>query len=214
MEEARRASRRADVGEQQVAEAVAQVQQSHAELYRRSELLRQKIRTLYLIDKVLTLDNLATDPRKLVDGLLNLVGDDMQSQRCSLMLRAPEAGFLYLAAARGLAPHIIEGSRIRIGEGVAGRVAASREPILVQDVAEAQTHPLLRDQYFTTGSFISFPLIYHDDLVGVVNLTNRAQRGVFIEEDVERVRLLGLVIALVVSHARLAERLTGAIYVG
>jgi GAF domain-containing protein len=64
----------------------------------------------------------------------------------------------------------------------------------------------LRDQYFTTGSFISFPLIYHDTLVGVVNLTNRAQRGVFIEEDVERVRLLGLVISLVVSHARFVER--------
>jgi GAF domain-containing protein len=93
-------------------------------------------------------------------------------------------------------------------------VAASREPMLVQDVAEAQTHPLLRDQYFTTGSFISFPLVYHNDLVGVVNLTNRVQRGVFVEEDVERVRLLGLVISLIVSHARLADRLTGAIYVG
>jgi hypothetical protein len=213
-EEARRASVRADAAEQQAADAAAQVKQSHAELYRRSETLRQKIRTLYLIDKVLTLDNGATDARKLVDGLLNLVGDDMQAQRCSLMLMAPEPGYLYLAAARGLAPHIVEGSRIAIGEGVSGRVAASREPMLVQDVAEAQTHPLLRDQYFTTGSFISFPLIYHNDLVGVVNLTNRVQRGVFVEEDVERVRLLGLVISLVVSHARLADRLTGAIYVG
>ena len=45
------------------------------------------------------------------------------------------------------------------------------------------------------------------NLFGVVNLTNRAQRGVFLEEDVERVRLLGLVISLVVSHARLADRL-------
>jgi hypothetical protein len=213
-EDARRASVRADGAEQQAAEAAAQVKQSHGELYRRSETLRQKIRTLYLIDKVLTLDNGATDPRKLVDGLLNLVGDDMQAQRCSLMLMAPEPGYLYLAAARGLAPHIVEGSRIAIGEGVSGRVAASREPMLVQDVAEAQTHPLLRDQYFTTGSFISFPLVYHNDLVGVVNLTNRAERGVFVEEDVERVRLLGLVISLVVSHARLADRLTGAIYVG
>jgi signal transduction protein with GAF and PtsI domain len=177
-------------------------------------MLRQKIRTLYLIDKVLTLDNGANDPRTLVDGLLNLVGDDMQAQRCSLMLLAPEPGYLYLAAARGLAPHIVEGSRIAIGEGVSGRVAASREPMLVQDVADAQTHPLLRDQYFTTGSFISFPLVYHNDLVGVVNLTNRVQRGVFVEEDVERVRLLGLVISLIVSHARLADRLTGAIYVG
>ncbi|WP_289444500.1 GAF domain-containing protein, partial [Klebsiella pneumoniae] len=87
------------------------------------------------------------------------------------------------------------------------RVAASRQPLLVRDVAEAKQHPLLRDQYFTTGSFISFPLVYHDELVGVVNLTNRAMHGVFVEEDVERVRLLGLVIALVATRARLPERL-------
>jgi len=205
-EEARQAAKRAEEVEQQVAGATQKFDQMQVELHRRSELLRQKTRTLYLIDKVLTLDNRATDPRKLIDGLLALVGDDMAAQRCSLMLLAPEPGYLYLAAARGLAPHIVEGSRIAIGEGVAGRVAASREPILVQDVEAAQAHPLLRDQYFTTGSFISFPLIYHDSLVGVVNLTNRAQRGVFIEEDVERVRLLGLVISLVVSHTRLFER--------
>jgi len=205
-EEARRAAKRAEDLEQQVAAGSPKLEQMQVELHRRSELLRQKTRTLYLIDKVLTLDNVATDPRKLIDGLLALVGDDMAAQRCSLMLVAPEPGYLYLAAARGLAPHIVEGSRIAIGEGVAGRVAASREPILVQDVEAAQAHPLLRDQYFTTGSFISFPLIYHDTLVGVVNLTNRAQRGVFIEEDVERVRLLGLVISLVVSQARFVER--------
>ena len=206
-EEARRAMHRAEAVEQQVTAAVGQLQQSHVELHRRSEMLRQKTRTLYLIDKVLTLDNRATSPRQLVDGLLALVGDDMQAQRCSLMLRAPEPGYLYLAAARGLAPNIVQGSRIAIGEGVSGRVAASRQPLLVQDVAEAQSHPLLQDQYFTTGSFISFPLVYHNELVGVVNLTNRAQRGVFLDEDVERVRLLGLVISLVVSHARLADRL-------
>ncbi len=34
----------------------------------------------------------AHEPRQLVDGLLALVGDDMQAQRCSLMLRAPEPG--------------------------------------------------------------------------------------------------------------------------
>jgi signal transduction protein with GAF and PtsI domain len=123
------------------------------------------------------------------------------------MLRAPEPGYLYLAASRGLAPHIVEGSRIVIGEGVAGRVAAAREPLLVQDVSEAREHPLLQDQFFTTGSFISFPLVYRGELVGVVNLTNRAQRGVFVEEDVERVRVLALVTALIAWNASLAERL-------
>jgi hypothetical protein len=44
----------------------------------------------------------------------------------------------------------------------------------------------------------------------VVNLANRAMQGVFGEEDVDRVRLLGLVIALVASNARLPERLVAA----
>ena len=118
---------------------------------------------------------------------------------------------LYIAAAKGIAPNIQEGARVRVGEGVAGKVAATRESILVQDVAEARHHPLLRDEYFTSGSFISFPLVYDDHLIGVVNLTNRAMQGVFVEEDVERVRLLSRVISLVASRARLPERLVEAL---
>ncbi len=206
-EELRRAGRKAELAEGQLASAVGQLEQAHIELHRRSEALRQRTRTLYLVDRALTLDADTTDARTLVDALLTLVGDDMQAQRCSLMLRAPEVDHLYLAAARGVAPNIVEGMRIRIGEGVAGRVAAAREPLLVQDVREATQHPLLRDQYFTTGSFISFPLVYHEELVGVLNLTNRTQSGVYTEEDVERVRLLGLVISLIASRNNLASAL-------
>ena len=213
-EEARRAARKAELADQQLTAAVGQLEQAHVELHRRSEALRQRTRTLYLLDRVLTLDAGTRNPQTLVQGLLALVGDDMQTQRCSLMLRAPEPDELYLAGARGIGPNIAVGMRIRIGEGVAGRVAAARQPLLVQDVKEASQHPLLRDQYFTSGSFISFPLVYHDELVGVLNLTNRAQRGVYTEEDVERVRLLGLVISLVASQNRLPERLIGEIAVG
>ena len=213
-ENARRAVARALAVEGQVTAATAQLEQAHVELHRRSEALRQKTRTLYLIDRVLSLDARASDARQLTGGLLALVGDDMQAQRCSLMLRAPEPGFLYLAAARGIAPNVAAGYRVAVGEGVSGRVAETRQPLLVQDVSQAKAHPLLADQYFTTGSFISFPLVYHNELVGVVNLTNRAQRGVFVEEDVERVRLLALVISLVATRARLAERLIDTIGVG
>lgn len=206
-EEARRALRRANAVEGQVTAAVGQLEQAHIELHRRSEMLRQKTRTLYLIDRVLTLDAATADPRQLADGLLALVGDDMQAQRCSLILRIHDSDQMYIAASKGLAPEISEGQRLRIGVGVAGKVAASREPLLVTDVADTRGHPLLGDEYFTTGSFISFPLAYHDELVGVLNLTNRAKRGVYVDDDVERVRLLALVISLVTVHAGLPERL-------
>ena len=210
-EQARKAKRHSDEIEGHVTAAVSQLEQAHVELHRRSESLRQRTRTLYLIERVLKLDATVADPRQLVDGLLALVGDDMQAQRCSLMLVAPEPGYIFLAASRGLAPFIAEGSRIKIGQGVAGRVAQAREPLLVQDVRHATTHPLLLDQHFTTGSFISFPLVYQGDLVGVVNLTNRAQYGVFVDEDLERVQVLALVIALVATNASLATRLVGSI---
>jgi hypothetical protein len=210
-EQARKAKRHSDEIEGHVTAAVSQLEQAHVELHRRSESLRQRTRTLYLIERVLKLDATVADPRQLVDGLLALVGDDMQAQRCSLMLVAPEPGYMFLAASRGLAPFIAEGSRIRIGQGVAGRVAQAREPLLVQDVRQATTHPLLLDQHFTTGSFISFPLLYQGDLVGVVNLTNRAQYGVFVDDDLERVQVLALVIALVATNASLATRLVESI---
>jgi putative methionine-R-sulfoxide reductase with GAF domain len=206
-EEARRATRRSDAVEATIGSAVEQLEKAHVELHRRSEQLRQKTRTLYLIERVLALDAATNSPRELAEGLLSLVGDDMNAERCSLLLRAPGEEALYLAAARGIAPNVAEGKRVSIGSGISGRVAATREPLLVQDIAETREHPLLGDAYYTTGSFLSFPLVYHDQLIGVVNLTNRRLAGVFVDEDVERVRLLGLVIALTASNAHLPERL-------
>lgn len=211
-EETRRSVRKVSGLETQLGGAIGHLEQAHIELHRRSSELRQVGRTIGLLDGVVTLATTTRDARALVDGLLSLVGEDMQAQRVSLMLRAPEPDHLYLAAAKGIAPHVIEGQRIRVGHGVAGKVAAARTPLLVEDVDDALSHPLLRDEYFTTGSFISFPLEHHDEVIGVVNLTNRARKGVFTEADVERVRLLAGVIALVVSEARLAERLLDRIH--
>jgi hypothetical protein len=213
-ENTRRATHQKNSLEQQLMSAVGQLEQSHIELHRRHEALRQKTRTLYLLERALALDNVTGDAGPLVDGLLSMVGDDMQAQRCSLMLRAPEPDTLYLAAARGLLPTVKLGQRTKYGKGVAGIVATTREPLLVQDVTDGAMHPLLRDEYLTTGSFISFPLVYQGELLGVVNLTNRAKRGVFIEEDVERVKLLGLVISLIVTRAQLVDRLLQATNVG
>ena len=214
-EDTRRATRKLVVLEQQLTASVGALEQAHIELHRRSEALRQRTRTLYLLDRVLTLAAAREEPRRLADGLLALVGDDMQAHRCSLFLRVPgDPTTLYLAAGRGLAPHVKEGSHITVGQGVAGKVAESREPLLVMDAGEdAIPHPLLGDEYLTTGSFISFPLVLHDELLGVVNLTNRAQHGMFVEEDVERVRLLGMVISLIAREAELPERLHGSISV-
>lgn len=206
-EEARRFQRKTESLQKQLEAALGQSEQAHIELHRRNEELRDRERTVHLIDRVLSMDASNPDPRQLADELLALVGEDMQAQRVSLMMRAPEPGMLYLAAARGVARDVRDGYRVAIGSGVAGKVAASRQVILVTDATQASRHPLLKDEYFTSGSFIAFPLVYRDELVGVVNIANRNQQGVFTEADIDRVRLLSLIIALVATQAGLAERL-------
>lgn len=206
-EEARRFRRRADDLQKQLEAALGQTEQAHIELHRIGEELRDRERTVYLIDRVLSVDAGDPDPRRLAHELLTLVGDDMRAQRVSLMLRAPEPNQLYLAAARGVARDVHEGHRVLIGQGVAGKVAGARQALLVTDATQATQHPLLRDEYFTSGSFICFPLVYRDELVGVVNVANRNQQGIFTESDLDRVRLLGLVIAIVATQARLPARL-------
>ena len=63
-----------------------------------------------------------------------------------------------------------------------------------------------RDQCFAAGSVIIAPLVYRGELVGVLDLTSRVQRGVFTEDDVERVRLPGLVNSRTVSLNGRSER--------
>ena len=47
------------------------------------------------------------------------------------------------------------------------------------------------------GSFISFRLVHRAESMGVLNLTNRAQRGTHVDEEVECVCLPGLVLSLI-----------------
>ena len=116
-----------------------------------------------------------------------------------------------LLDARGIATAHLAGSSL--GAWIALELARQGRARSVTSLCAAGfwSQPLLGDDYLTSGSFISFPLVFHDQLVGVVNLTNRAQRGLFVEEDVERVRMLGLVISLIASEAQLPERLLGTI---
>ena len=158
-----KAERRAsDESRRSVTAAVEQLEKAHVELHRRSESLRQKTRTLYLIDRVLTLDATTDDPRELVTACSRWSATTCSAQRCSLLLHAPEEHALYpRRGARHRAEHRRRVTASSSAKASRARWPRTREPLLVQDVAEATSHPLLRDEYFTTGSFISFPLVYH-----------------------------------------------------
>src|SRR4030065_437657 len=81
------------------------------------------------------------------------------AEKGSLML-ASERDELYMLAAKGIDMQFIRTYRVKIGEGIAGTVAQSRAPVLVEDIEKDGrfTDKKKRDRYKTT-SFISCPIV-------------------------------------------------------
>jgi PAS domain S-box-containing protein len=94
------------------------------------------------------------------------------------------------------------GLRVPFGQGVAGSIAASRAPFVVEDISAAEViNPVLRRN---ARSLIGAPLIVEGRLIGVIHAdTTRPRR--FTEDDVRLLQLAADRVALAIEHARLYE---------
>jgi two-component system sensor histidine kinase KdpD len=109
---------------------------------------------------------------------------------------------LVVACARGNAH--AEDSRVRLGEGISGHVAATREALLVHGKASPADFPGLMPHAKPVASAISAPLIHRESLLGVLNV-NAAGDRVFSEFDLRAVSLFAEQAAASIANARLYE---------
>ena len=93
------------------------------------------------------------------------------------------------------------GARTRIGSGIAGRVAATREPVLLNGPAKPSDFPGHTPRRRRIASAMSVPLLHRDALIGVLNVTASGGRT-FGENDLELLSLFAEHAASGVAHAR------------
>ncbi len=79
----------------------------------------------------------------------------------------------------------IRGQKIRIGEGVSGRVADIRAPVLVKDIDNDNRFSRNGFTHYKTKSFISIPLFISERLIGLINLADKTSSDYFSEEDLK-----------------------------
>lgn len=97
----------------------------------------------------------------------------MQSERVSLMVR--KKNFLEISASHGLPEHALQRkSLIRLGTGIAGKVAQTGEPIFTGDLTrnEDLKESSIGGPGFKSNAFICLPLKYEDQVLGVINVSN------------------------------------------
>ncbi|HEX5724738.1 MAG TPA: GAF domain-containing protein [Longimicrobiaceae bacterium] len=195
--------------ERAAASATEMLMEAHVELDRRSTRHQRQTRVLFLLRKLLEKSALGMPPDELAGEIVRTVSEAFGGGRCSLLLidAGAEDGALRLAAAVGLPPEVLSaGVRIPLGSGVSGQVASSRTAVVVRDPEEGESHPLVRDPWYTGPAFASLPLSCRGQLLGVLNLAN-FRTGTVDDFEVEQLRLVALCVGLLVDHAGLNQRL-------
>ncbi|MEZ4600259.1 MAG: GAF domain-containing protein [Syntrophotaleaceae bacterium] len=147
---------------------------------------------------IIRADDLPTISGHILDLAIGYTG----AEKGTLML-LDNRGELYIHSCRGFQAAFGRSYRVRIGEGIAGRVARDQEPVLVIDIEHDERFKGTGRDRYKTRSFISCPIIGQDELLGVLNINDKKGGGPFSEEEFSLVRVLASQAALALKNAYL-----------
>jgi signal transduction histidine kinase len=139
----------------------------------------------------------------LLPTLLLRTREILEVDTCAVLLLDEETDELVARAAVGIEEEVERGVRIPVGGGFAGRVAADRQPVILDDVDHADVlNPILREKGIK--SMLGVPLLAGGRLLGVLHVGVLAHR-VFTASDVELLQFAGDRAAIAIEHARAFE---------
>src|SRR6476646_7787907 len=150
---------------------------------------------------------LATTARtwdELLETIVDETRDALHGDVSSLYLLDRDGIHLTLAATNGLDRYQIGRARVPFGEGVTGRVAASRQPMRIADVRHDPRFLWVRgiDQRRFIASMLSVPLSWHEAVVGVLNIQTEDHRE-FTGPDVAQLTAIADLLEGIVEKGRL-----------
>ncbi len=130
--------------------------------------------------------------------IVRLIASNMIAEVCSCyLMRAGE--MLELFATEGLKQEAIHNTRLRVGEGLIGDIAAHSRPL---NLSDAQSHPQFAYRPETGEevyhSLLGAPILRGGRVIGVLAVQNRTRRQ-YTEEEVEALQTVAMVVAELVS---------------
>lgn len=141
-------------------------------------------------------DTLAEDSagQARLDRITHLIADSMHTEVCSIYLFR-DAETLELCATEGLNPEAVHQTRMRIGEGLVGRVARGGRPVNTANAPQARGFrfmPETGEEIFS--SFLGVPVQRLGDTLGVLVVQSKDARE-YSEDEVYALEVVAMVLA-------------------
>lgn len=138
--------------------------------------------------------------------ILEMSAELLTATSGSLMLLDESEGTLKIATAKGMTSSLARVMAVPFGEGIAGRVAKSGFPLLVNDIERDQRVAARNRPRFKTKSFVSLPLECQQRLIGVLNLADKSNGATFSEADLNLVQTFTGHAVLMIERAAALEK--------
>jgi len=144
--------------------------------------------------------------RVALDNTLNIMNGTVGG----ILLLDEQTQTLYYRVHQGLGKEYVEGVRLRLGEGIIGRVAQRGKAILLEDISTDPrvAYPILVDAE-GLKAFVAIPLRTKDNVLGVINIASRETHR-FTPKDTYLLHSIGDQLGVAIEQARLYERLRKA----
>ena len=118
----------------------------------------------------------SADFQSVVNLLIEQITKHLQVDAADVLILNPKTQLLEFVAGRGFRTHSLERAHLRVGEGLAGKVARQRVMVQISDLAQESSR-FARTVLAGSEGFISYlgvPLLANGQVKGVVEIFNRA----------------------------------------
>ncbi len=143
-------------------------------------------------------------PEQRLATVVRVIAANMVAEVCSVyLMRAGD--ILELFATEGLKPEAVHVTRMRVGEGLVGDIAAHARPL---NLADAQSHPQFAYRPETGEeiyhSLMGVPILRGGRVIGVLVVQNRTRRR-YSDEELEALETVAMVLAELVGSGQIVS---------
>ncbi|WP_448662977.1 phosphoenolpyruvate--protein phosphotransferase [Sphingomonas sp. CJ20] len=142
-----------------------------------------------------------------LNSVVEIIGSTLNSEVCSIYLL--REGVLELYATRGLKQEAVHVTKLALGEGLVGTIAANVETL---NLDEATSHPNFVHNPETGEerfhSFAGVPIIRRERAVGVLSVQHTDQRR-YADVEIEALQTVAMVLSELIANAELIDATGG-----
>lgn len=173
-----------------------------ARLLEEAEQRARQLATLNIVAQSLS-STLELAP--LLNKILSSAVEILNCEAGSLLLIDQETGEYVFEAAVGPVGDTLIGTRLPAGTGLVGKAVANREAIILNDVRRSKDWSVKidHDTGFKTNDLLVVPMIYRDEVIGVIEALNRRDGQPFAQDDQELLSAFASQAAVALENARL-----------